>query len=169
VSSSPSPDMPDKIRVGVVGASAVRGWALGAHRPVLAASSDFAVTAVAGSTAANAAAAAQVWGAEHSFADPVELINHPEVDLVVLAVVLPRRVGLIQAALDAGKHVYCEWPLAEGLADLARSWDSYTDIDVRVSFPIPPEANDRRAILTFHLHQTALDHSTIAYPESLRT
>jgi predicted dehydrogenase len=70
--------MSDKIRVGVVGASAARGWALWTHRPALAASPDYEVTAVAASSAGSAAAAARVWGAAHAFDDARELINHPD-------------------------------------------------------------------------------------------
>ncbi|MFF4414554.1 Gfo/Idh/MocA family oxidoreductase [Streptosporangium sp. NPDC001559] len=40
------------------------------------------------------------------------LAEHPEVDLVVITVRVPAHAELVEAALAAGKHVYCEWPLA---------------------------------------------------------
>ncbi|MCX5390532.1 Gfo/Idh/MocA family oxidoreductase [Streptomyces sp. NPDC006482] len=105
--------MADRIRVGVVGAHAERGWGRAIHLPALAASQDdYEITAVAGTSQASADAAAGVWGARHAFGDARALMEHPEVDLVTVAVQLPQRDGLVDAAIAAGKHVYSEWPLA---------------------------------------------------------
>ena len=41
----------------------------------------------------------------------------PEVDLVVVAVKTPDHYAAVNAALPAGKRVYCEWPLGNGLAE----------------------------------------------------
>jgi predicted dehydrogenase len=41
------------------------------------------------------------------------------VDLVVVTVKVPAHVELVRAALDAGKHVYCEWPLTTTAAEAA--------------------------------------------------
>lgn len=104
--------MTDTIKVGVVGAHAERGWARAVHLPVLSALPDYTVTAVAGTSMESAKAAADVWGAAHAFDNPYALMAHSDVDLVVIAVQLPRRAGLVDAAITEGKHVYCEWPLA---------------------------------------------------------
>jgi len=37
------------------------------------------------------------------------------VDLVAIAVKVPHHYALVEAALAAGKAVYCEWPLCNGL------------------------------------------------------
>ncbi|MFF8410036.1 Gfo/Idh/MocA family protein [Streptomyces omiyaensis] len=108
--------MGDTVKVGVVGAHATRGWARAVHLPALSALPDYEITAVAGTGEASARAAAQVWGAAHAFDDPHALMAHPDVDLVVIAVQLTGRDGLVDAAVAAGKHVYCEWPLALGAA-----------------------------------------------------
>ncbi|MEU6073138.1 Gfo/Idh/MocA family oxidoreductase [Micromonospora sp. NPDC047074] len=100
------------MRVGVIGAHPSRGWARAVHLPALAALPDYEVTAVASTSQAVADQAAAVWGARHAFADPYALISHPDVDLVTVAVQLPRRDGLVEAAIAAGRHVYSEWPLA---------------------------------------------------------
>ncbi|MCF2533155.1 Gfo/Idh/MocA family protein [Yinghuangia soli] len=104
--------MTDTIKVGIVGAHATRGWARAVHLPALSALPDYTITAVAGTSTESARAAADVWGAAHAFDDPYALMAHPDVDLVVIGVQLPRRDGLVAAAIAAGKHVYCEWPLA---------------------------------------------------------
>lgn len=118
--------MADKIRVGVVGAHAGRGWARAVHLPALAAHPEYEVTAVAGTSLESARAAAGAWGAEHAFDDPAELMAHPDVDLVTIAVQLPQRDGLVEAAIAAGKHVYSEWPLALS-ADIAERFRELAD------------------------------------------
>lgn len=112
--------MADRIRVGVVGAHAERGWGHGIHLPALSALDDFEITAVASTSQAAAEAAAQVWGARHAYDDARALMADPEVDLVTISVQLTARDGLVRAALDAGKHVYSEWPLALNAATAER-------------------------------------------------
>lgn len=114
-----------RIRVGIVGANPDRGWAARAHIPALRALPDYEITAVGTSRTASARAAADRFGVPHAFTDAAELAAHPDVDLVAITVKVPAHDALIRAALGAGKHVYCEWPLAlttaeaEGLLRLA--------------------------------------------------
>ncbi|MGN5636071.1 Gfo/Idh/MocA family protein [Streptomyces sp. AC154] len=113
-----------KIRVGVIGASPDRGWAARAHIPALTALPDYEITAVGTSRPESAHAAARRFGAAHAFTDARRLAEHPEVDLVAVTVKVPAHAELVGAALAAGKHVYCEWPLArttEEAAALAKS------------------------------------------------
>ncbi|MCD9143004.1 Gfo/Idh/MocA family protein [Streptomyces albireticuli] len=115
-----------KIRVGIIGANAERGWALRAHLPALRSLADFEISAVGTRSAESARAAAHVFGAAHAFGDARQLAEHPDVDVVVLTVKVPAHAELVRTALAAGKHVYCEWPLArtteeaEELAEAAR-------------------------------------------------
>ena len=113
-----------KIRVGIVGANPDRGWAARAHIPALAALPDYEITAVGTSHPESARAAARRFGVAHAFSDARRLAEHPEVDLVAITVKVPAHAELAGAALAAGKHVYCEWPLArtsEEAAALAKS------------------------------------------------
>jgi predicted dehydrogenase len=107
----------NRIRVGVVGASAEHGWAAAAHLPALAHLDDFEVTAVATTRAATAQRAAATFGARHAFTSAAELANHPDVDLVVVSVRAPSHAEAVRAALKAGKHVLSEWPLGVDLAE----------------------------------------------------
>jgi predicted dehydrogenase len=104
--------MTDRIRVGIIGASPDRGWAVTAHIPALRTLPDYEITAVGTSRAESAREAAQQFGVPHAFTDPAELAGHPDVDLVTVTVKVPAHARLIDAALAAGKHVYTEWPLA---------------------------------------------------------
>ncbi|MEU5418447.1 Gfo/Idh/MocA family protein [Streptomyces sp. NPDC020799] len=100
------------IRVGIIGASPERSWAARAHIPALTASPEYSITAVGTSRPESAHAAARQVGAAHAFTDARQLVEDPGVDLVVITVKVPAHAELAQAALTAGKHVYCEWPLA---------------------------------------------------------
>jgi predicted dehydrogenase len=43
---------------------------------------------------------------------PYKMVQHSDVDLVSICVRVPFHHQLGMAALNAGKHLYCEWPLA---------------------------------------------------------
>ena len=105
--------------MGIIGANPDRGWAARAHIPAIQASPDFALTAVATTRRESAEAARGRFGARHAFTDPASLAAHPDVDLVVVTVKVPAHVELVRAALDGGKHVYCEWPLTPTAAEAA--------------------------------------------------
>jgi predicted dehydrogenase len=111
--------MSDKpIRVGFIGLNPGIHWAATAHIPALAAlPHDFLVTGVANTSYASAKKAADAFGLPHAFDNAQALINSDEIDLVVITVKVPHHHELVTAALNAGKHVYCEWPLGNGLAE----------------------------------------------------
>lgn len=118
--------MGDTLRVGLIGANPQRGWAAQAHLPALAALPHLELSAVATTRQASAEETARRFGARHAFTDAHQLIEHPEVDVVAVVVQLPHHDELVAAAVRAGKHVFCEWPLARDahhakrLRDLAR-------------------------------------------------
>jgi predicted dehydrogenase len=101
----------NKVRVGIVGASASRGFASIAHIPALQALPQFEITAVCTANPQSAEAAARHYGASLAFSDPAEMAHHPEVDLVTVSVKVPDHYAPVMAAIEAGKHVYSEWPL----------------------------------------------------------
>ena len=102
----------DRIRVGLIGANPDRGWAMGVHVPALQALPHFAMTAVGTTRQETAEAAAHKWGVRGAYIDPRKLAADPDVDLVVVSVKTPGHHALVRTALEAGKHVLCEWPLA---------------------------------------------------------
>jgi predicted dehydrogenase len=110
----------NKIRVGIVGASAGRGFASIAHVPALKALPDFEIVAVGTTRQESADAAARHYGARLAFADAGELARHPDVDLVTVCVKAPDHYGPVMAAIEAGKHVYCEWPLGRNTEEAIR-------------------------------------------------
>src|SRR6202140_3128363 len=106
-----------KIRVGIVGASANRGFASIAHIPALRALPQFEIAAVCTTRQESAEAAARDYGVPLAFADPEALARHPDVDLVTVSVKVPDHLQPVMAAIDAGKHVYCEWPLGRNTGE----------------------------------------------------
>jgi predicted dehydrogenase len=107
----------NKIGVGIIGLSAKGGWAARAHVPALQALPEYEIRALTASSPESAAAAAEKFGVLNFYTDPTELAASPEVDLVVVTVKVPQHKELVEAALDAGKMVFCEWPLGKGLEE----------------------------------------------------
>jgi predicted dehydrogenase len=117
----------DKIRLGFVGANVRSAWASVSHFPALLASPDVELTAVCTTRQETAEEARTALEAKLAFADWREMVRSPEIDAVAVVVRVPEHYGPTRAALEAGKHVYTEWPLgrntaeAEELAALART------------------------------------------------
>jgi predicted dehydrogenase len=110
-------DMDKPLRIGIIGLGAERGWATAAHLPALhALSGDFELAGVANTSLASAQAAATAFGLPRAFESTAELVASPDVDVVVVTVKVPYHRELVSEALNAGKSVYCEWPLGNGLA-----------------------------------------------------
>src|SRR6266705_1960607 len=107
-----------RIRVGIIGASPDRGWAAQAHIPALRSlSDDFELTALSTSRRDSADAAGKLFGVPAAYDSHQELVNSPTVDVVAVTVKVPHHLELATAALEAGKAVYCEWPLGNGLRE----------------------------------------------------
>src|SRR5436309_3939032 len=112
--------MPDKIRVGIVGATVTQGgsgWGANAHVPALKALPNYELKAVCTSHEDTAKASAAAFGAERAFHRFGDMAAHPEIDLVVVCVRVPGHRDLVMAGLQAGKPVFCEWPLGANLAE----------------------------------------------------
>jgi predicted dehydrogenase len=119
--------MANKIRLGFVGANVHSNWASQSHFPALLASPDVELTAVCTTRPESAEEARQAFGARLAFHDFRAMVASPEIDAVAVVVRVPLHYEPTRAAIEAGKHVYTEWPLgrttaeAEELAALARA------------------------------------------------
>jgi predicted dehydrogenase len=109
--------MADKIRLGLIGASVTGTWSARSHLPALQASSDVELTAVCTTKADSAEAARRAWDARLAFDDYRKMIASSEIDAVAVVVRVPSHYAPTKAALEAGKHVYCEWPLGRTTAE----------------------------------------------------
>lgn len=77
----------------------------------------FRIEAVSHHQVETARQAAAKWQVPHAFASSEELVLHPDLDLVVVAVKVTRHRELITQAIEAGKAVLSEWPLGTSLAE----------------------------------------------------
>jgi predicted dehydrogenase len=109
--------MAEKIRLGFVGANVRATWASQSHFPALLASPDVELTAVCTTRPESAEEARAAFGAKLAFADWREMVQSPQVDAVAVVVRVPEHYGPTRAALEAGKHVYTEWPLGRDTAE----------------------------------------------------
>lgn len=116
--------MAEKIRLGLIGASVTGTWSARSHLPAVQASSDVELTAVCTTRADSAEAARRAWGARLAFDDYRKMIASPEIDAVAVVVRVPSHYAPTKAALEAGKHVYCEWPLGRDTEEARRMLDA---------------------------------------------
>ncbi|KAL2018415.1 hypothetical protein VTK56DRAFT_834 [Thermocarpiscus australiensis] len=110
------------IRVALIGlsASAKTAWASGAHLPYLLSArgrARYQIVALLNSSADAARAAIAAYGLDpattRAYGDPAALAADPDVDLVVCSTRVDRHYETVRAALERGKDVYVEWPLAQ--------------------------------------------------------
>ena len=108
--------MSKRFGVGIVGMKAGVTWASSAHLPARRhLHDDYTIIGLANTSHESALAATRAAGIDHAFHSVEELIACPEVDVVTVTVRVPHHFAIASAALRAGKHVYCEWPLGNGL------------------------------------------------------
>ena len=96
------------LRVGVIGT----GFARRVQLPALRLVPGTEVTAVASGSEERARAVAAEFGVPHAFGSAEALARCPDVDLVIVSSTPDRHAQHAMAALDAGKHVLCEKPMA---------------------------------------------------------
>ncbi|MCZ6634757.1 MAG: Gfo/Idh/MocA family oxidoreductase [bacterium] len=100
--------MADKLKVGVIGVGGIArthipGWKASEHAEIVA-GSDINEDVL------------NAWGKEHDITqlatDPEDLFNNPDIDIIDVCTPNNYHAPLTIAALEAGKHVICEKPLA---------------------------------------------------------
>ena len=116
--------MTDRLRVGMIGAGG--RWGPWAHVPALTQLPETELYAVCTAHADTAQAAADKYNVKRAYSDVKTMGKDEGLDAALVAVRVPAHYAITKDALEAGKHVYCEWPLgattqeAEELAALAR-------------------------------------------------
>lgn len=100
----------DRIRVAILGAGS---FAKSAHLPNLRSLSNlFTIQAIATRTGHTASLIAKQFGANYCTTDFHEVLGDPDVDAVVIATRHHLHAELVLAAMQSGKHVLVEKPLA---------------------------------------------------------
>ena len=127
------------LRIGFAGANATRGWARDAHLGAIRALSGVTVQAVSARTQDIADGAATLFGAASAYDNSLALARDPEVDIVAVTVKVPEHRAIVLAALEAGKHVYCEWPLGRDLAEAEEMAEAARKAGVHVTMGLQGE------------------------------
>ena len=132
------------VRVGLIGS----GFARRVQLPAMAFVPGVKPMAIASRHRANAEAVAREFGLAQVFADGMDLAASPDVDLVIVSSTPDTHARFAIAALQAGKHVLCEKPMALDAFEAAqmvtaseRHPDKLAWIDHELRF----EPNRRRA------------------------
>lgn len=113
-----TPGREGAVRIALVGAG---GFAKGMHLPNIKAQPELmTLHAVCTRTGHNAQATAKQYGARYATTDVEQVLADPEVDAVLIATRHDLHAELALKALQAGKHVIVEKPLAITREELAR-------------------------------------------------
>ena len=101
------------VGIGIIGT----GFARRVQIPAFMRSEGARVVSVASGSLENAQLTADEFGIGHSTDDWRGTVNHPEVDLVCITTPPNLHCEMALAAIEAGKHVLCEKPMAMNLAE----------------------------------------------------
>ena len=108
------------IRVGVLGAGA---WARGAHLPGYRRDPRCRVVAIADTAIDRAREAAREFDIPDAVADAADVMGRDDIDLIDVCTPSHTHFDLAWSALEAGKHVLCEKPVAYDFRDTRRARD----------------------------------------------
>jgi predicted dehydrogenase len=111
---------PSTIRVGVLGAGT---WARGAHLPGYRRDPRCRLVAVCDVALDRARDAARAFDIPAATDNPRDLFQRDDIDLIDVCTPSHTHFELAWAALDAGKHVLCEKPVAYDFRDTRRAAD----------------------------------------------
>lgn len=124
-----------RLRIGLIGATG--RWGPSAHIPAIQRLPETELYAVCTAHDDTARAAAQKYSVELAYSNDKTMDANPQVEAVSVVVRVPTHYVLTKNALEAGKHVFCEWPLganlkeAEELAALARKMKVHTMVGLQ--------------------------------------
>jgi len=103
-------------------------------------------------------------GADRAYTDVTGLWADPEVDAVVIAAPARSHADLVVAAAAAGKHVFCEKPMAVTLPDADRAIDA-----ARAAGVVLQVGFNRRFAADWRAARALLDAGTLGTPRQLRS
>lgn len=100
--------MTDRLRVGIIGT----GWGSLVHAPAFAVADGYEVAAICARNPDRLAKAAADAGVEDTATDWRTFVRRDDLDIISVATPVETHHPIVLAALDAGRHVLCEKPLA---------------------------------------------------------
>jgi predicted dehydrogenase len=134
----------DRIGVGLIGVGDM-GSDHAAALAELVGPSNLEPVAVADCWKTRADKGAAKLGAARSVQDYRKLLDLPEIDYVTIATPEHQHARMVLDALDAGKHIYCEKPLAHTIAEGFEVWDKSKSAGKSVQVGIQGMSDDSYA------------------------
>ena len=133
--------MKQPLHIGLVGANPNQSWAMLSHLPAIKVLPDVELVAVATSRPETARAAGAAFGVDEFYSSAAELAQSEDVDIVSVVVKVPYHAQIVEAALNAGKHVLCEWPLARSVEEAQTLVERAAKSDVHVAVGLQSRQN----------------------------
>ena len=115
----------NSVRVGVLGAGA---FAASTLLPAMKRVGGIEMVAVGAASGSRARHAAQKFGFRSCTTDEQEIVNNPAINTVVITTRHHLHAAQAVAALNAGKHVFCEKPLCLNEEELVGIADAHNDL-----------------------------------------
>ncbi len=103
-------NLPRRITAGIIGCGTVAGYG---HIPAMVGDTDTECTALADIDPARLQYFKERYAVPHCFTDYHDLLAMDEIEYVTVAVRVEDHYRIVMDALAAGKHVFCEKPLAD--------------------------------------------------------
>ena len=135
------------VRIGLIGAGMIAAKHLKAYREM----PEAEVVAVCSRTEASAQRCADEWGIPHVYTDFRALLARDDIDAVDICLHNNLHAPVTIAALEAGKHVYCEKPLAGSYCDGKQMLDAAAaagkTLHIQLGFLYRPYARAARRLV----------------------
>ena len=112
--------MKNVVRIGIIGS----GFARKVQIPAFQVCGDAKIVSIASASVANAKSTAEEFGIEHFTADWRETISKDDVDLVCITTPPKLHEEMTMLAIEHGKHVLCEKPMAMNRDEARRMTDA---------------------------------------------
>lgn len=115
----------NKVKIGVIGL----GWFGEIHADVIAASPNMELAALCTRTESRLNELAAKYGVQSTYTDYRELLANDSIDAVSIVTMWDQHTEPTLAALEAGKHVFLEKPMASTVADCERICEAAGNAD----------------------------------------
>jgi predicted dehydrogenase len=124
--------MPDKLRIGIIGVGQIGQVHLENYRAI----PEVEVVAIAGRDLERTRAVADRFGVPSAYADFHELLARPDIRAVNICLHNNLHMPVSVAALQAGKHVFCEKPMAGSYRDAETMYEAARSLGLKLSIQL---------------------------------
>jgi predicted dehydrogenase len=148
--------MREPISIGIIGI----GYGQQVHAPAFRSDKRCRIVGICAGSAERAREVANRLAIPRAYGDWREIVADPEIDVIAIAVPPPLQVPIVQAAALAGKHVFCEKPVAPSASQAREMLRAVERANVvhAVDFIFPEIAAWKRARDLLHAGQLGSVH-----------